>query len=124
MDIKTLNNINKNSYLTEKVEKILKDLEDIKNHDIRKIYKDCQILLEFINAFLLAQKFNIKIQKYDMIKIIDEYINIDPNLLKEMTAIVGENNMIKDITVNDVEYLLYKIDYIYGYMQEKYGIII
>ena len=119
-----MNNNNQNSYITEKVEKILKDLEDIKNHDIRKIYKDCQILLEFINAFLLAQKFNIKIQKYDMIKIIDEYINIDPNLLKEMTAIVGENNMIKDITVNDVEYLLYKIDYIYGYMQEKYGIII
>ena len=122
MDMKNLNNINKSAYLTEKVGKIIKDLESIKDYEIQDLYKDCQVLLDFINAFLLAQKFNIKIENYDMVKIINEYVNIDQNLLEEMTTIVGENNTIENITVKDVEFLINKIDHIYGYMQEKYGI--
>lgn len=124
MDIRTLSNIAKNKYLKEKVEKIIIEINNIQNCNNMEIYIQCQILLEFINACLLAQKFGVRIQQYDLIKIIEQYQKIDKNLFEELLSINCELEINQDIEKQDIEYLLHRIDYIYGYIEEKYGFII
>lgn len=122
MDIKELSYLMRNDYLRPKLEEIIIKITDIQNLD--KIYNECQVLLEFITGSLLAKRFNIKIEKLDLIEIIEKCNDIDNNLAQEMMSINAEYNVIKKIKINDIEFLLNRIDLIYGYIIEKYGEII
>ena len=121
IDIKNLNYLIKNDYLRPKVEQII-EMNNIQNLD--KMYNECQLLLEFITGCLLAKKFNMKIEKLDLIKIIEKCNDLDNNLAQEMMSINAEYNIINEPTINDIEFLLDSIESIYGYIIEKYGEII
>ena len=53
----------------------------------------------------------------------NEYKEIDDNLYNQIMAINDLYNRIDEDEVEEyhIEYLLSKVDYIYGYIKEKYG---
>lgn len=117
MEIKYFENIIQSKRLKEKLEKILE------SNNIENQYRMSQILLEYINATYLTQKLKRKMEDYSILRIMNEYAQIDENLFNQMTAInalyeeADEGKVIEE----DIEYLLLKIDYIYGYLKNKYG---
>ncbi len=117
MEIKDFENIIQNSKLKEKLENILK------TNDIQTKYKMCQVMLEYINAIYLIGTFEVEMEDYNILRIMNEYAKIDEKLFEQMTAIntIYEIADERGITKEDIEYLLCKIDEIYGYIKNKYG---
>lgn len=123
MKIQDFRNLSLNENLREKLNKIILEMDE---DDLEKTYIRCQALLEFINIFLLEKKLNIKMQDYNITRICNEYKKIDEELFNQMISINSKYNTVFEngIRVEDIEYLLSKIDYIYGVMVKKYGDII
>lgn len=122
MEIQDFKNIISNNNLKDKLEKILKTLNKDSNH---KIYTKCQAFLEYINICLLSNFFNIFLSDYNIMNIIKEYKTKDTELFEQMVSINSLYNIIdNDTTYEDIYELLLRIDYIYGYIEKKYGKII
>lgn len=109
-------NIMKNNELNNKIQKIISE----KNYE--KAYIECQICLEKINIDLLVNKMKIEMTDYDIARIIQEYAKIDKELYEQMISVNGMYNMVDQLEKHeeDVEYILAKIDDIYGYILEQY----
>jgi hypothetical protein len=82
-----------------------------------------RVLLEYINAIYLIGTFKIEMPDYNIIRIISEYAKIDEHIFNQMTAINALYERVDENGINeiDLEYLLLKIDEIYGYIKNKYG---
>ncbi len=117
MDLKNFENLIQNKKLKEKLELILK------SNDIEKKYTMARVLLEYINAIYLIGTFKIEMPDYNIIRIISEYAKIDEHIFNQMTAINALYERVDENGINeiDLEYLLLKIDEIYGYIKNKYG---
>lgn len=117
MGMRHFENIIQNPKLKEKLENILK------TNDIQSKYKMCQVMLEYINAIYLIGTFEIKMEDYNILRIMNEYAKIDENLFEQMTVVntIYEIADERGVKKEDVEYLLCKIDEIYGYIRNKYG---
>ena len=121
MDINELECIKRNKYLNEKVNMILEKVNNIEKYNSNDIYYACQTLLNYINFSLIAKAFKIKLEGFDIIKVIEIYQQYDNELYEEMLGINGEYNSDDDITKSDIEYLLRKMDLIYAIIVEKFG---
>lgn len=123
MKIEEFKNLYSNDNLNEKVNKIIKEMN---KDNLEKTFSRCQALLEFINVFFIEKYKNIKLEDYNITRIIRVYQKIDENLFEQMISINDTYNTVfeNEIREEDVEYLLSKIDYIYGYIKEKYGDIV
>ena len=111
----------KNEKLKEKVEKILKE-----NKNDEKTYVRCAALLEYINVRLLRDHLKVKLPDFDIVRIMKEYNKHDKKLFELMVGINGEYNTV-DLNNLDEDYIinfLNDIDFIYGYILEKYGDVI
>lgn len=117
MYLKKFENLIQNKKLKEKLELILK------SNDIEKKYTMARVLLEYINAIYLIGTFKIEMPDYNIIRIINEYAKIDEHIFDQMTAINALYERVDENGINeiDLEYLLLKIDEIYGYIKNKYG---
>lgn len=117
MEIKYFENLIQNKKLKEKLELILK------SNDTEKKYTMARVLLEYINAIYLIGTFKIEMPDYNIVRIMNEYAKIDEEIFNQMTAInaLYENVDENGVTEVDIEYLLLKIDEIYGYIKNKYG---
>lgn len=117
MDLKYFENLIQNRKLKEKLELILK------SNDIEKKYTMARVLLEYINAMCLIGTFKIEMPDYNIMRIMNEYEKIDEHIFNQMTAINALYERVdkNGITEIDLEYLLLKIDEIYGYIKNKYG---
>ena len=118
IDKEVLKNICSDSKLAEKVDLILT------NGNIYKQYNMCQEMLEYINVSLICTKLKRELPDYNIINIMLEYKKFDENLYNQTMAINSTYNDIdeREVEEDDIEFLLLKIDYIYGYMKEKYEI--
>lgn len=117
MEIKYFENLVQNKKLKEKLELILK------SNDIEKKYTMARVLLEYINAIYLIGTFKVEMPDYSILRIMNEYAKIDEHIFNQMTSI---NALYEDVDENvvtevDIEYLLAKIDEIYGYIKNNYG---
>lgn len=116
-----------NIYKYNKISKIIDIINNLlKDKKYEEAYYKAAAILEFINANLIMKKYNIKLQDTNLSNVIDIYSKKDEELFKQMISINGTYNMIEknNISDEDVEYLLIKIDGILGYIIEKYGDII
>lgn len=125
IEIMELESICKNSYLQEKVEKIINEYTQNKNN-LKSSYISCQMLIEFVNAKLLTQHLKIKLPNYDIINIIESYIPIDQFLSSLMMRINANYNLIdmNHLTETDLITILFDLDALYGHILEKYGDVI
>lgn len=126
IEITDLENIMKNEYIKEKVEKIINNLNNTDECDFDKLYTYVQTLLEYINVKLLTEHLHIELPDYDIIRIIEEYRKLDDKLFEEMVSVNAEYNIIDytKISDHDIIVLLYHLDAVYGYILEKYGNVI
>lgn len=126
MDIKELKNLSRNAYIKEKTEEIINDLNNKQKDNNESLYKGCQSLLEFINIKLLKDCFKVQLPDYDIIRITQEYNKFDKKLFEEMIGVNATYNMIDlyNITDLDIIEMLYRIDFVYGYILEEYGEVI
>lgn len=117
-DIENFKYLLSSQNLKTKLEKIYKTFE--KESDFN-IYAKCQAYLEYINISFLANNFKIYLSNSNIMNIIQEYMKIDERLCNEMLSI---NTIYEEFADNpdldDIEYLLFRINNIYGYMIEKY----
>ena len=110
-----------------KVQKLNNAMQSIQNYKDKRNYKaayyKAAAMLEFINANLVMRKFKINIDDTDIIKFIEIYNEKDKILSKKMISINGEYNSIdnNEITEEDLNYLLFKIDEIIEYIINEYG---
>lgn len=119
MDIE-YSNIIKYNRLKNNLKDILSYMD---NEDYTNAYYKAVALLEFVNSVLLMKQFKIKLQDTGITNIIEHYSKLDKELFSKMLGINSEYNRIDDnsISKSDVEYLLMDIDYIVGYIVNKYG---
>lgn len=117
MKLEDFENLNQNDKLKVKVEQLLK----VK--DFEKQYRMCQVILEYINVYFLTQKLKIEMEDFNIMRILKEYQKIDEELFNQMVKINALYDMFDEDGVNedDVEELLYDIDYIYGIVRNKHG---
>ena len=115
-----LDNIKNNENLSKKLNLIIDD------KNIESKYEKCQVMLEYININFIINFLNENLKDYNIIRIIEVYRKVDENLYNQMKGINSTYNIIDERTVeeDDIEYLLLKIDYIYGYIKEKYADIL
>ena len=102
----------------------LKNFENlIQNKKLKEKLELARVLLEYINAIYLIGTFKIEMPDYNIIRIISEYAKIDEHIFNQMTAINALYERVDENGINeiDLEYLLLKIDEIYGYIKNKYG---
>ena len=122
MKVEDFKNISLNNNLKDKLNKIIKTLNKEEEY---KVYEKCQALLEYINICLLSNFFKVYLVDYNIMRIIKEYKNKDKELFEQMVSINAIYNIINtDATYDDIYDLLLRIDYIYGYIENKYGKII
>lgn len=116
--IEDLENMTKNQYLKSKLEVLL----NIQN-DIEKQYRMAQAILEYINVHYITVVLKRKLEDYNIMKIMDNYAELDEDIFEQMVAINALYNQIDQEEYNeaDIEYLLLKIDYIYELLKNKYG---
>ena len=113
-----LENMTKNQYLKPKLEVLL----NIQN-DIEKQYRMAQAILEYINVNYITVVLKRKLEDYNIMKIMDNYAELDEEIFEQMVAINALYNQMDQEEYNkeDIEYLLLKIDYIYELLKNKYG---
>ena len=117
-DIENFKYLLSSQNLKTKLEKIYKTFE--KESDFN-IYSKCQAYLEYINITFLANNFKIYLSNSNIMNIIQEYMKIDNRLCNEMLSINAIYEEFADNPdLDDIEYLLFRINNIYGYMIEKY----
>lgn len=119
MELENFKNINNNSNLKEKLEKILNLIGKENNN---QIYTKCQGFLEYILA-KTAKKCNFSFSSFlitDFIKLFDD--NFLKDQLIHINALYNEI-LEQSISEFDISYLLLKIDYIVGHIEKEYGII-
>ena len=122
MEVEDFKNIALNNNLKDKLEKIIKTLTKDSNY---KVYTKCQALLEYINICLLSNFFKVYLSDYNIMRIIKEYKTKDKELFEQMVSINAIYNITNtDATYDDIYELLLRTDYIYGYIEDKYGKII
>jgi len=111
----------KNNGLKEKVDRILKE-----NKNDEKTYIRCAALLEYINVRLLRDHLKVELPDFNIVRIMSEYNKIDKKLFELMVGVNGDYNTVdfENLTEDDIINLLYDIDFIYGYILEKYGDVI
>lgn len=116
--IEDLENMTKNQYLKSKLEVLLNT-----QNDIEKQYRMAQAILEYINVHYITVLLKRKLEDYNIMKIIDNYAELDENIFEQMVAINALYNQMdqEEFEEEDIEYLLLKIDYIYELLKNKYG---
>lgn len=116
--IEDLENMTQNQYLKSKLEVLLST-----QNDIEKQYRMAQAILEYINVHYITVLLKRKLEDYNIMKIIDNYAELDENIFEQMVAINALYNQMdqEEFEEEDVEYLLLKIDYIYELLKNKYG---
>ena len=111
----------KNEYLKEKLNKILSE-----NKNDEKTYIRCAALLEYINVKFLRDHLKRNLPDFGIVRIMNEYKKIDKNLLNLMVGVNSDYDTVdlKNLKEDDIINLIYNIDFIYGYILEKYGNVI
>ena len=107
----------------DRLKNILEDiLAYIDKQDYNKAYYKASSLLEFVNSIVLMKQFKVKLKDTSITNIIRLYSKLDEKLFLKMQEVNTEYNTIVDnIESSDVEYLLMDIDYVVGYVTNKYG---
>lgn len=121
MDIINFENLIKSNFLKEKIEVLLKS-----EGGNEKKYLALVTLLEYINLKLLKEHLNVEMPDSNIVRIIAKYGKLDEKLYNLMLGINDQYNEVNlnDVKDDDVEDLLYDIDFMYGYILEKYGNIL
>lgn len=121
MDIINFENLIKSNFLKEKIEVLLKS-----EGSNEKKYLALVTLLEYINLKLLKEHLNVEMPDSNIVRIIAKYGKLDEKLYNLMLGINDQYNEVNlnDVKDDDVEDLLYDIDFMYGYILEKYGNIL
>lgn len=107
----------------DRLRKILDDiLTYINKEDYNNAYYKTVTLLEFVNSIILMKQFEVKLKDTSITNILNLYYTLDEELFNKMLGVNTEYNTIDDnIEKSDVEYLLMDVDYIVGYVTNKYG---
>lgn len=121
MDIINFENLIKSNFLKEKIEVLLKS-----EGSNEKKYLALVTLLEYINLKLLKEHLNVEMPDSNIVRIIAKYGKLDEKLYNLMLGINDQYNEVNlnDVKDDDLEDLLYDIDFMYGYILEKYGNIL
>lgn len=112
-----LENIRKNANLSEKIDRILSE-ENIENQ-----YVMCQAIIEYINVKFLTSRLGKTLPDYNILTIMIEYEKIDEELYDQILSINDRYHWLDsthELDKQDIEYLLLKADYIYGYILKNY----
>lgn len=112
-----LENIRKNANLSEKIDRILSE-ENIENQ-----YVMCQAIIEYINVKFLISRLGKTLPDYNILTIMIEYEKIDEKLYDQILSINDRYHWLDsthELDKQDIEYLLLKADYIYGYILKNY----
>lgn len=104
--------------LKTKFKKIYRTFE---KEDTFNIYIKCRAFLEYINISFLANNFKIYLNNSNIMNIIYEYNKIDKRLCHEMISINAIYEQFADNPdIDDIDYLLCRINNIYRYMMYNY----
>ena len=97
--------------------------ECVNKNDMKNAYYKTAAILELVNAIILLRKFKIKIENTNIVTYIKYYSNLDQELYNQMMNINTQYNIVDDDNpeLDDIEYLLLKIDYIIKYVTQTYG---
>lgn len=120
MDKESVTNILEYSKLSKMLDKV----EDcIKENKLKEAYAKAAALLEYINIVVLIKQFKIKVENTNIANIIKLYSDYDRELFIQMISINAEYNEvdINNPDIDDIDFLLLKIDYIVEYVTGKYG---
>ena len=112
-----LENIRKNASLSEKIDRILSE-DNIENQ-----YVMCQAIIEYINVKFLTSRLGKTLPDYNILTIMIEYEKIDEELYDQILSINDRYHWLDsthELDKQDIEYLLLKADYIYGYILKNY----
>lgn len=120
MNKEVIKNLEKNSYLKEKIS-IIEEL--IEKEELKEAYLKFTYILDYINIKYIKVKYNIDMAESTIMKISKFYRKKDPKLEDYMKIINAEYNDVNldDLGIEDVEYLASIIDLIYEYMVKDIG---
>ena len=120
MNKEVIKNLEKNSYLKEKIS-IIEEL--IEKEELKEAYLKFTYILDYINIKYIKVKYNIDMAESTIMKISKFYREKDPKLEDYMKIINAEYNDVNldDLGIEDVEYLASIIDLIYEYMVKDIG---
>ena len=120
MNKEVIKNLEKNSYLKEKIS-IIEEL--IEKEELKEAYLKFTYILDYINIKYIKAKYNIDMAESTIMKISKFYREKDPKLEDYMKIINAEYNDVNldDLGIEDVEYLASIIDLIYEYMVKDIG---
>lgn len=118
MNKEVIENLEKNTYLKEKIRVINKLIEEKK---YKEAYLKFATILEYINIKYIKAKYNIDMLDSSLINIVITYETRDKELYEKMKIINAEYNDVNlnDIEIEDIEYLASIIDSIYQYMLDN-----
>ncbi len=118
MNKEVIENLEKNTYLKEKIRVINKLIEEKK---YKEAYLKFATILEYINIKYIKAKYNIDMLDSSLINIVITYETRDKELYEKMKIINAEYNNVNlnDIEIEDIEYLASIIDSIYQYMLDN-----
>lgn len=120
MDKEVIKNLEKNTYLKEKLLIINKLIE---RQDYKEAYLKFATMLEYINIKYIKTKYHIEMKESTVMKITKVYREKDKKLEDYMKVINAEYNDVNldDLKIEDIEYLASIIDMIYKYMIDNIG---
>ncbi|HIT24074.1 MAG TPA: hypothetical protein IAD45_06620 [Candidatus Faecimonas intestinavium] len=120
MNKEVIENLEKNTYLKEKLRIINKLIEEKK---YKEAYLKFATILEYINIKYIKAKYNIDMLDSSLINIVITYETRDKELYEKMKIINAEYNDVNlnDVEIKDIEYLASIIDSIYQYMLDNIG---
>lgn len=120
MNKEVIKNLEKNTYLKEKLLIINKLIE---KQDYKEAYLKFATMLEYINIKYIKAKYNINMQESSIMKISKVYREKEKKLEDYMKVINAEYNDINlnNLEIEDIEYLASYIDLIFKYMTDDIG---
>ena len=120
MDKEVIKNLEKNTYLKEKLLIINKLIE---RQDYKEAYLKFATMLEYINIKYIKTKYHIEMKESTVMKITKVYREKDKKSEDYMKVINAEYNdvTLDDLKIEDIEYLASIIDMIYKYMIDNIG---
>lgn len=120
MNKEVIKNLEKNTYLKEKLLIINKLIE---KQDYKEAYLKIATMLEYINIKYIKAKYNINMQESSIMKISKVYREKEKKLEDYMKVINAEYNDINlnNLEIEDIEYLASYIDLIFKYMTDDIG---
>lgn len=120
MNKEVIENLEKNTYLKEKLRIINKLIEEKK---YKEAYLKFATILEYINIKYIKAKYNIDMLDSSLINIVITYETRDKELYEKMKIINAEYNDINlnNLEIEDIEYLASYIDLMFKYMTDDIG---